>query len=455
MTAGRLSARCATTASRTARRPPAPRPARPSPSSTASSTSCVSAPTVGSRSCTTRASTWPGSTAATPRTGSVATGRSSCSSTSPRSTACRRTRWCRPGTSPRCGSTSGPPRRRWSGSGSPRSWDGVGEPARASHGCRRPAVKERAMGPEPEFEAYYGRQIIKTPTWKTPDVPLYLFLGGLAGGSAVLAEGAALSGNTRLEHVARAAAAGGAGGGTVFLVHDLGRPERFLYMLRVFKVTSPLSVGSYILAPFSGLASAALASQLTGRLPRLGRLAGLGSAAFGPPLVTYTAALLANTAVPLWHEAHRELPFVFAGSGAAATGGLAMALTPVAASGPAHRMAMAGAILELLATSRMESRLGMLAEPYEKGRSGALTKAARALTVAGLALSVVGGRSRTGRVLAGAAYLAGSVTTPCGVFEAALASSRAPKYIGVPQRERLAARRTHDHAPHEAPASPA
>ncbi len=82
---------------------------------------------------------------------------------------------------------------------------------------------------------------------------------------------------------------------------------------------------------------------MTGRLPRLGRLAGVGAAAFGPPLATYTAALVANTAVPAWHEAHRELPFVFAGSGAAAAGGLAMVLAPVAQSGPAFRLALAGA----------------------------------------------------------------------------------------------------------------
>ncbi len=180
------------------------------------------------------------------------------------------------------------------------------------------------MVPEPEFESYYGKQIIKTPTWKTPDVPLYLFLGGLAGASAVLAEGAAATGNAELERVGRVAAAGGAAVGTVFLVHDLGRPERFLNMLRVFKVTSPLSVGSFILAPFSALSSAALASHLTGRLPLLGRAAGLGAALFGPPLATYTAALLANTAVPAWHDAHRELPFVFGGSGASAAGGLAL-----------------------------------------------------------------------------------------------------------------------------------
>src|SRR3954447_17732381 len=107
------------------------------------------------------------------------------------------------------------------------------------------------MVPEPEFESYYGRQIIKTPTWKTPDVPLYLFLGGLAGASALLAEGAALRCLPALEGVTRGVAAGGAGGGTVFLVHDPGRPERFLNMPRVFKPTSPLSAGSFILAPFA------------------------------------------------------------------------------------------------------------------------------------------------------------------------------------------------------------
>jgi formate-dependent nitrite reductase membrane component NrfD len=178
--------------------------------------------------------------------------------------------------------------------------------------------------PEAEFESYYGRQILKTPTWKSPDVPLYLFLGGMAGASAVLAEGAAVTGRPGLERVARLAAAGGATAGSVALVHDLGRPERFLNMLRVLKPTSPLSVGSFILAPFSTLAGAAAASHVTGRLPRIGRLSGLGAAALGPPLATYTAALLANTAVPAWHDAHRELPFLFGGSGAAAAGGLGM-----------------------------------------------------------------------------------------------------------------------------------
>jgi DMSO reductase anchor subunit len=291
--------------------------------------------------------------------------------------------------------------------------------------------------PEAEFESYYGRQILKTPTWKSPDVPLYLFLGGLAGASAVLAEGAAASGRPGLERVARLAAAGGATGGTVALIHDLGRPERFLNMLRVLKPTSPLSVGSFILAPFSAFAGAAAASQVTGRLPRLGRLAGVGAAAFGPPLATYTAALLANTAVPAWHEAHRELPFVFGGSGACAAGGLAMLCAPYTQSSPALRLAVGGALVETAATELMSRRLGMIAEPYHQGRSGRLMKTQRRLTEVGLGLSVLGLRSRLARRAAGAVFVADSLVTRFGIFEAGMESARNPKYTVVPQRERL------------------
>ena len=299
---------------------------------------------------------------------------------------------------------------------------------------------EPSMVPEPEFESYYGRQIIKTPTWKNPDVPIYLFLGGMAGTSALLAEGAAIAGLPHLERVTRLAAAAGAAGGTVALVHDLGRPARFLHMMRVFKPTSPLSVGSFILAPFAGLSSVAALSHLTGRLPLVGRLAGVGAAAFGPPLATYTAALVANTAVPAWHEAHRELPFVFAGSAAAAGGGTAMLLVRQAETGPAARMALAGAALETVVAERMSTRLGLVGEPYHDGRAGRLMRAARALTLGGVALSALGARWPVTRRVAGAAYVAGSLVTRFGVFEAGLQSARDPKYTVVPQRERMAAR---------------
>lgn len=308
-------------------------------------------------------------------------------------------------------------------------------------------MKEQRLVPEPEFTSYYGRPVIKAPVWKQPDVPLYLFVGGAAGVSALLAEGAAATGRPALERYGRLAASSGAVISTVALIHDLGKPSRFLNMLRVFKVTSPLSVGSFILAPFGALSTAAAASALTGRLPRLGRLAGVGTAALGAPLATYTAALITNTAVPAWQEARREMPFVFAGSAAAAGGGLAIAFVPVAESGPARSMAVGGAVLDVAALELMHRRLGMLAEPYDEGRPGLLLKSARALNLAGAALAVVGRRSRAVSVLAGTALASASLMTRFGVFQAGLASAKDPKYTVVPQRQRLDAREAETSTP--------
>jgi DMSO reductase anchor subunit len=305
-------------------------------------------------------------------------------------------------------------------------------------------VRERSLVPEPEFQSYYGRPVIKAPVWKQPDVPLYLFLGGYAGVSAILAEGAEATGRPALGRVARLGAAAGAGLGTLALVHDLGRPERFLNMLRTFKVTSPLSVGSWILAPFATLASAAAASTVTGRLPLLGRAAGLGAAALGGPLATYTAALISNTAVPAWHEAYREMPFLFAGSAAAAAGGAAVALAPLDESGPARRVAVAGTAVELVAHQLLHQRLGLVAEPYAEGRPGTMLRAARVLEGAGAVGALLGRRSRTLSVLSGAALVAGSVLTRFGIFQGGVASAKDPKYTVVPQRERLSAQISQD-----------
>jgi formate-dependent nitrite reductase membrane component NrfD len=122
-----------------------------------------------------------------------------------------------------------------------------------------------------DFRSYYGRPVLNRPTWKNPDVPAYFFSGGLAGASAVLAELAAATGRPGLARIARLGAAGGALAGAGLLVHDLGRPARFLNMLRMVKFTSPLSVGSWILAPFSGLTALAAASEMSGFAPGLRR----------------------------------------------------------------------------------------------------------------------------------------------------------------------------------------
>lgn len=296
------------------------------------------------------------------------------------------------------------------------------------------------MVPDPEFTSYYGLPVIKSPVWKTPDVPLYFFVGGLAGASAAVGVLAEAAGHRRLVRVGRVAAAAGAMVGTGALIHDLGRPERFLNMLRVFRPTSPLSMGSWLLASFSGLAGAAAVSDLTGIARPAGTAAAAGAAVLGGPLATYTAVLVADTAVPAWHDARATLPFVFAGSSAASAGGLGLLAAPLAESRPVRRLAVAGAALSIGTEQLMSHRLGMVGEPYRQGTSGSLMKAATALTAAGMVTALASGRSRVGSAIAGSALLAGSLCTRFGVFEAGRASARDPKYTVVPQRERVNAR---------------
>jgi hypothetical protein len=163
-------------------------------------------------------------------------------------------------------------------------------------------------------------------------------------------------------------------------------------------------------------------------------------------MATYTAVLLANTAVPSWHAAHEQLPFVFGGSAMAAGGGLTMALAPVAETGPSRKMAVVGAAVELAAMHRVENDHGIVSEPYHEGRAGTMLRAAKACTVAGAALTVVAGRRRPGAVVSGVLLAAGSLLTRFGVFDAGMASARDPKYTVVPQRERMAAREAQVHS---------
>ncbi|MDG9705257.1 NrfD/PsrC family molybdoenzyme membrane anchor subunit [Streptomyces sp. DH37] len=306
---------------------------------------------------------------------------------------------------------------------------------------RRRRRGERPVVPEAEFTSYYGMPILNRPTWKALDIAGYLFLGGLAGGSSLLAAGAHATGRRSLARSAKIGALGAISASTVALIHDLGRPERFYNMLRVAKPTSPMSVGSWILAGYGPLAGVAAATEVTGWFRRTGAAATAGAALLGPAVASYTAVLIADTAVPSWHEGYRELPFVFTGSGTAAAAGLGMLATPVEQAGPARRAAVLGAALELGATAVMTRRMGLAAEPLERGGAGALMRASKVLTTAGAAAGLLAAhRSRTAAALSGAALLAGSAALRFGVFRAGVASAEDPKYTVVPQRDRLRAR---------------
>ncbi|MFF1695468.1 NrfD/PsrC family molybdoenzyme membrane anchor subunit [Streptomyces sp. NPDC058257] len=291
------------------------------------------------------------------------------------------------------------------------------------------------MVPQAEFESYYGRPIIKPPSWAARDIAGYFFLGGLAGAGSVLAAGAHLTGRTTTATALKMSSLGAVSLSVAALVNDLGMPSRFPNMLRVFKPTSPMSVGSWLLGAYGPAAGAAALTAATGRLRGVGAVATAAAALLGPAVASYTAVLAADTAVPAWHGAHRELPYLFAASATAAASGMALVLAPPAESAPARCAAVLAAGAETAVTRAAEQRLGMVAETWRSGRAGALLRSAKLLTAAGAAGgALLAGHSRTAGAVSGLALLAGSACTRFGIFAAGVASAEDPKYTVVPQR---------------------
>jgi len=287
-----------------------------------------------------------------------------------------------------------------------------------------------------DMRSYYGRPILKEPVWQ-PEIPWYLFTGGLAGASSLLGLAARATRNRPLAKAGLYISMAGDAVSPVLLVSDLGRPERFLNMFRVFKVTSPMSVGSWILSASGASTAVATGLELLGRAPRSKVLAETVSAAFGAPLSVYTATLLSDTAIPVWHEARRELPFVFGAGAAASAGAAAAAIVAPEDAGPARRLAVGGAAVGTVAMLAMEARLGMVGEPYHQGEAGIYNLAAKLCTVAGAALLATSAkRSRLAAIAGGGLLLAGEAALRWSVFKAGFQSARDPKYVVEPQRRR-------------------
>lgn len=322
--------------------------------------------------------------------------------------------------------------------------------------------REAPAVPDAEFSSYYGQPIVKPVPWDYK-ISTYLFVGGVAGASGIIQAGAAATGNTVLRRNSRLVAMASVGLSGIALVADLGRPERFLNMMRTVKLTSPMSVGTWILSAYAGFAGVTTAAEVLRLLPSRGplttlsRVAGaietpstVGQAAFGAPLAAYTAVLLSDTAHPVWHESRRELPFVFVGSAALASGGVQMLLAPTALAGPARRLALLGVGTELVAMHRLEQHLEELDidEPLSSGEGSGKLRLAKALTVAGGLGTLLSGRSRTVAVASGLALAAASALTRFGIVEAGIESAKDPKYTVRVQRAQLEERRsagvTHD-----------
>lgn len=233
--------------------------------------------------------------------------------------------------------------------------------------------------PATPLQGYYGQPIVKPPAW-TWQIGLYLFVGGTAGMSGAIAlAGLATGQPLELVQTALGVALAGAVISPVLLIWDLGRPARFLNMLRVFKWQSAMSMGVWTLVLFSAFAGAAFLLVTASASDALVFPFVAGTALTGVVLATYTGVLLGATAIPFWSAHHRLLPFHFGsvglGSAVAVLELLGFRLQAL------NAIALTVAVVETAIGIWLEiPRQGTSVRGIREGTSGLLLRAAALLT---------------------------------------------------------------------------
>jgi hypothetical protein len=262
---------------------------------------------------------------------------------------------------------------------------------------------------------YYDVPLLIKPVW-TWEVPLYFFVGGAAGGAAIIGSVADWTRTDgTLSRDAKWIAAAGGPISAVLLTADLGRPERFVNMLRVFKPQSAMSMGSWTLAAFSGSSTAAL-------VPVLSKAGVPASAALGAVMITYTGVLIGATAIPVWNQSVRLLPMHFAASGLASAAAMLTLLGHDDAA--LNDIAIGAAAVETLIGAAIELRTAPDLAPLKEGASGWMIRAGGVLSGPVPLLCRAAGRSPGWRRAASVAALAGSILTRIGWIAAGRASSK-------------------------------
>lgn len=284
-------------------------------------------------------------------------------------------------------------------------------------------------------KGYYGNPLLKAPVW-TWEVPLYFFAGGVAGASASIAfVSHVLGSEAALSRIALWVAFWGALVSAPLLIADLGRPSRFLNMLRVFKIQSPMSVGAWTLAVFSSGAGLAVVCQeilLRGySIELLVALQWIGEClamATGLVLLSYTSVLLGVTAIPAWSENRRLLPIHFVASALGASAGiveLAGFMTQAT-----NWMSLAASLVETVIAFSIETRRRGVDKPLREGGSG------WALRIAGLLagplpliLRVFLADSHPARLVASLSFVIGALTSRYAWIAAGRVSARDPEVL--------------------------
>ena len=283
---------------------------------------------------------------------------------------------------------------------------------------------------------YYGIPLLKAPQWK-PEVPVYFFVGGAAGAASVIGAIAHLTGrDQKIAKDARLIAVAGAAISSGLLISDLGRPERFLNMLRMFKPQSPMSVGAWVLAGFGTFSGAAATAQILadhfgfGAFRILGNVAEGFAAVFGLPFSNYTGVLIGATTIPVWNHNVGTLPFHFGMSGMNAAISV-LELMGNDSSKPLNRIAILSSAAEMLEGVKLEMRCDPeINKPLKTGASGWITRTGGVLSgPVPLALRLAAEfasqkRSRTLRRIAAGSSIIGSLFTRVGWVKAGSVSAR-------------------------------
>ncbi len=283
---------------------------------------------------------------------------------------------------------------------------------------------------------YYGIPLLKQPQWK-PEIPLYFFVGGAAGASAVIGTIANWTGrDEKVARDARLVAAAGAIISSGLLIADLGRPSRFLNMLRMFKPQSPMSMGAWTLAGFGTFSGAAAVAQILadrfgfGPFRIIGNVAEGFSALFGLPFSNYTGVLIGATVIPVWNHNVRSLPFHFGMSGLN-SGVSILELLGNDTSPALNRIGLLSAAAETYEGFELEAKRDPeVNRPLKRGVSGWITRAGGILSgpvplVLRVAAEITGvRRSQQLRRAAAISSIAGSLLTRFGWVRAGHASTK-------------------------------
>jgi protein NrfD len=235
---------------------------------------------------------------------------------------------------------------------------------------------------------------VRAPRWDWLAVG-YFYLGGLAGGSYALAALADLFGRGRHARAARCGYFVTLPAlllGTVLLIIDLMRPERFWHMLfqserglvPMFKWWSPISVGAWALALFGAVAFLTFLGTLAsdGRIVSrrlvvlreggLGRAITTVGATLGFFVAAYTGVLISVTNRPVWSES-TLWGLVFVLSAASTSAALIRLLLrrevpePYESTRWLARLDARVIVLELLALVALVLTLGPAAEAWWNG----------------------------------------------------------------------------------------